>query len=419
MNTIAQETTVPETDEPIDLCELAREQCLATRPEEMSADEFPELTSISPRFFYRFLPIPDESPPVPEYVYVPTAEDCGLMDDERYRYELFISDWNNTWEAGAWRSAKLDFRGPDRLRWVIERKANVRLVSRVAAHSYDAFVPLYHLLPRGTLERFGLPPLRRGIWPHLRQDHLLGHVLPADFDGRLEEAITYHLWPLLGARGAPSCFSSSDPIRMLSHNLDYWLPYIDIVVQTRMRGFRRTEMEGDSERADYLAHKDQMPPGVTLQTPLRGGTLWLGEQEVMEATRQMVEVADAHGDLRAILDAVRSHRIKDDFSERWSFEREDFERKLYSKRSKAKVTFVELDETVPVHGPQSEVHENLLWEDFISLLDIKERRIVVCLRNGVTRLAEIAEALGYASHSPISKHLAKIRDRAKRLLEMS
>ncbi len=413
-----QETAVSENDETIDLRELAREHCLATRSEEMSVDEFPELASISPRFFYRFLPIPNEPRPVPEYVYVPTAEDCGLLGDERYRYEIFISDWNNTWEAGAWRPAVLHFKGPDQLRWVAERKADVRLVSRVAAHSYDAYAPLYHLLPRGTLERFGLPPLRRGIWPHMRQDHLLEHVLPADFDSRLEEAITYHLWPLLGARGAPTCFSSSDPIRMLSHNLDYWLPYSYIVAQTRMRGFRRTEIESDSERADYLAQKDQMPPGVTLQTPLRGGPLWMGEYEAHEATHEMVEVADAHGDLRAIVDAVRSHRIKDDFSERWSFEREDFERKLYSKRSKAKVTFVELDETIPVHGPQSEVHENLLWEDFISLLDVKERRIVVCLRNGATRLAEIAEALGYANHSPISKQLAKIRDKAKRLLEM-
>ena len=132
----------------------------------------------------------------------------------------------------------------------------------------------------------------------------------------------------------------------------------------------------------------------------------------------MVQFADERGDLRGILDAIRSHRIEDDFSKRWSFEREDFERKLYSKRSKVKVTFVELDDTISVHGPQSEAHENLLWEDFFTLLDAKEGRIVICLRNGVTKIGDVAGILGYANHSPVSKRLAQIRQNAKSFFEI-
>jgi hypothetical protein len=115
---------------------------------------------------------------------------------------------------------------------------------------------------------------------------------------------------------------------------------------------------------------------------------------------------------------VRSNRVQDDFSNRWSYAKEDFERKLYRKRTKTQLTFVELDEAKPVHAPTSEVHENLLWEDFITLLNPKERRIVVFLKNGVTRVSDISKELGYANHSPVSKALTQIRKKAERYLEL-
>jgi hypothetical protein len=142
----------------------------------------------------------------------------------------------------------------------------------------------------------------------------------------------------------------------------------------------------------------------------------MGEEEAWEATKDMFEKADATGQLRSIIDAVKSHRIEDDFSGLWSYAKEDFERKVYHKRSKIRVTFVELDNTVPVHGPDSEVHENLLWQDFMAILNKKERRIVVLLRNGTTKMAEIAQLLGYANHSPISKALERIRQKALRFI---
>jgi hypothetical protein len=413
-----EQTKTSEKKPELDLAALAREHHLVCSEDDLHPDVYPQLTSLSAAFFYRFLPIPDKSTLDPEYVFVKTREECGLTGDARSEYDVFISLWNNTWEAGRERP-KIMYRGiPDQLRWVTETDVDIRLVRRAATHNYDPYAPLYHLLPRKTLERFGLPLLRRAIWPHHMDEPLLRHILPSDFDEQFERAFTFHIWPLLGARGAPSCFAQRDPIRMLSHNLDYWMPYIDMVAQRRVRDFGRIGFEDAKQQADYSAYKDQMPPGITLQRPLFGGEIWCGANGALEATREMIEMADERGDLRAILDAVRSHRIEDDFSERWSFEREDFERKLYSKRNKIKVTFVELNDTIPVHGPQSETHENLLWEDFLALLEPKERRVVICLRNGVTRLGDIAKSLGYANHSPISKSLARIRLKAKKLFEV-
>lgn len=415
MTNLASSETQTET---FDRQELAKQTCLVKAEEDLHPTVYPELTSLSPRFFYRLLPVPDQETLRPEYVYVKLPEERDLTKRSR-SHELFIHDWNNIWEVGRARAEVLRHEIPKQFQWVAKVDADIRFVRRAERHSYDAYAPLYHLLPRLTLERFGLPLLRRAIWPH-HCSHLglADFVIPSDFDRRLEEAMTYHLWPLLGARGKPSSFSCNDPIHMLSHNLDYWMPYLDMVAQKRARALGRTEFDDEKQKTDYLAYRDEMPPGLTLRTPLLGGTIWYGEKDALEAAKEMVEFADAQGDLRAILEAVRSHRIKDDFSERWSFEREDFERKLYSKRSKVKVTFVELNDTIPVHGPHSEAHENLLWGDFFTLLNPKERRIVVCLRNGETQIGDIAKTLGYANHSPISKRLMQIRRKAKKFFEI-
>jgi hypothetical protein len=143
-----------------------------------------------------------------------------------------------------------------------------------------------------------------------------------------------------------------------------------------------------------------------------GGYVWMGEDEAREATAELVDCADSSGGLRSIVDAIRSNRVEEDFSSRWSYAREDFERKLYRKRNKVRVSFVELTDTLPVHGPDAEVHENLVYEDFFALLDQRERQIVVCLRSGVTRLGDIAREIGYQTHSPVSKALKKIRGKA-------
>lgn len=73
---------------------------------------------------------------------------------------------------------------------------------------------------------------------------------------------------------------------------------------------------------------------AVMANPRMGSDLWRGEAEAAEFLEWTVDEADADDRLRGILDAVRSNRVEDDFSEHWSYAREDFERKLYRKRSK-------------------------------------------------------------------------------------
>ncbi len=307
---------------------------------------------------------------------------------------------------------------PRELSWLSETDGrNVYLLPSADNSPYDTYGALYHLLPLRTLGLFGLPLIKSGVWPYwLSTGHIAAH-LPTDLGERLARAFAAHVWRYLESGSRISAFGESYPLKVLAHNLDFWLPHAIAVAEERIRSFPRTQVTEPEQEQALRRMRARVPQEVPVDRPLMGGPVWMGEEEAAQATAEVVAHADASGRLRGIIEAVRSNRVQDDFSARWSFAREDFERKLYRKRNRVRVSFVELSDTVPVHGPSSEVHEGLLWEDFCAMLDPKERRIVVLLRSGVTNLGEIGQALGYANHSPISKALAKIRRKAIEYLD--
>jgi hypothetical protein len=413
---MARITTEDQVDSEQDIrTELLEEYVEETQT--VPRDHYPELYNFSGAWLYQFMPRPLEERE-PEYAYVDFRLDPDGVDRTPDEVLVAISEWNSAWEAGHLRHDMFAEDLPFALRWVQRFEGhNIYLAPRASFHRYYAYAPLFHLLSRQTLERFGLPMLKKGHWPYLSYNWMVDQLLPRDFDARLSRAFAFHVWPLLNSRSAIWAFDASDPIRLLAHNLDFWLPYAQMVAESRLREFPRVAFDDDGQIELLGKMRADLPSDMKVDRPFMGGSIWLGEEDAWQATCEMVEYADSRGQLRSIIDAVQSNRVQDDFSQCWSYEREDFERKLYHKRSKVKVTFVELDNTVPVHGPESEVHENLLWEDFLALLSPKERRIVVCLRSGVTRAGKISEVLGYANHSPVSKALARIRRKALEYLE--
>lgn len=80
---------------------------------------------------------------------------------------------------------------------------------------------------------------------------------------------------------------------------------------------------------------------------------------------------------------------------------------------------MELPDTIPVQGPETEVEGQVVTADFMALLNAREREIVVLLNSGLTNLTDVAKELGYANHSPISKKLARIRKQAEKFFELN
>jgi hypothetical protein len=390
--------------------------------EETLPENFPELFNISAGLhFLEFIPRPVETYP-PEFVYIPLDGKKSWLNKRRLLTQLTITNWNVAWEAGHLRSQFIPqvFRTdlPNHLRFLTKYDANLYLIPDDGRSNFEAFAPLYHLLPLSTLQRFGLPVLNRGLWPPFNYNEVLHSHIQKGFDERLSKAFASHVWPLIDSGSGINAFSRDESLVVLTHNLNYWLPCVYKLAEDRLRSFSRVEFDSLEQIEQLERLRSTLPADVEADRPLRGGAIWCGEQEAWDATNELVEIADEHGQLRGIIDAVRSNRVQDDFSNRWSYAKEDFERKLYRKRTKTQLTFVELDEAKPVHAPTSEVHENLLWEDFITLLNPKERRIVVFLKNGVTRVSDISKELGYANHSPVSKALTQIRKKAERYLEL-
>lgn len=370
-------------------------------------DRYPRLANISAGFLQDVMLRPERPLPV-EYVYVPM--------DRRRRHEGVgrIALWNSAWEAAQLRNRIKPFvrELPREIRPIVRLREdiNITFVPRWTAQRYNAYAPLFHLLSRKLLERFGLPLITTGFWPSLFEP--IRGPLPSDFDDRLARAFAAHVWRHLSPGSGMSAFTEREPLRLLAHNLDFWLGPATELIQNRLREFGRPDPDAEVAAKLRKARASIEEPGVIVDRPLRGGDIWCGEDDAREATEELVERADAGGRLRGILDAVRRNRVEEDFSARWSYAREDFERRLYGKRRKVKVRFVELTDTIPVHGPESEVEGRILSEDFLALLDAREKQVVVLLRSGVTRVGEVAAKLGYANHSPVSKALTRIRRKA-------
>lgn len=359
-----------------------------------------------------------------EFLYYPARQ--SMLSD------LFVSEWNTHWECGQllgdFRTQNLEgFEFPKSLQGLIDATTDdteIRLLPRFANSEYTAYAayePLYALLGRESLEQFGLfdpeAPLC-ALWPAFVARGWCGGKRFKNFERKLKRAWAHYVWPMLFKQSPISRFSRRDPIKLLAHDLDFWLGHLDRVIRDRALQFKRAVFDETVSENDLEMWRSQGRDGYLLQRPRQGGRVWEGEAEASQVSREVVTRALQNGQLQKILEAIRSTRVEEDFSQSWSRTREDFERKLYSKRSKWRPKFVELTNAAPFHSPESEIIANDLWGTLTFVtVNPKERQIIACLRSGVTKTSEIAQELGYANHSPVSKRLAKIASRAKKLFD--
>lgn len=380
--------------------------------EKATPEEYPRLWNMSAGHLYRAT-VRAEVPAPPEYVTVPLAPGPA---EPNVALLVAVSQWNLHWEAAQFRRRIFDEHDlPGRLYRVADRgDVNVVFVPRTTSRYYE-YAPLFHLLPAATVQRYGLPLLHSGQWPFLAALADVDHYLPADFETRLSRAWASTIWRHLVPQSPMTGFSKDDSIRVLAHNLDFWIPPVTEVIQDVLRELPEGN-NGVEERPARLEDGSTLA-GAVMANPRVGGDVWRGEQEAAELVDWTVAQADADGRLRAILDAVRAHRVEEDFSPHWTYAKEDFERKLYRKRSKVQVKFVELTDTIPVQGPETEIVDRMVFGDFLTLLNARDREVVVLLYSGATTLTEVADIMGYRNHSAVSKRLERIRKLAERFFD--
>lgn len=385
----------------------------------LDPETFPTMKNLSAAFMYDAVIRPDETT-APEFATL--TLDPGLGTAANTQTLVAVSSWNTLWEAGQFRRRMFDLDDlPQHMADIADLgDINVTFVPRTRSRYFE-HAPLLHLLPTRTLERFGLPALKTGLWPFMTDYAGVDDFLPDDFDTRLSRAWAWTVWRHLDAGSKMRAFTPDDPIKLLAHNLDFWVPAVTATMQDRLRGYDTVGKGIDPDLLDepVRLQDGSVLTGAVIGHPRKGGPVWVGEQDAADAVRETVDNADATGRLRDIIDTVRSHRAEDDFSAHWSYAREDFERKLHGKRRKVKVSFIEVPDTIPVQGPESDVIGNLVTNDFLAMLDARNRQIVILLNSGYTSNTEIADILGYANHSAVSKRLNRIREAAAQFFDQS
>ncbi len=398
--------------------------------DERAADpkKYPSLGVASPGLMYESLPLPVPTNPAPlevVFVQIPRASKASID------YRVGIIEWNVLWESAQLRGDMFeDWKQrhgnvPDWLARYGDR--NIHFVPDIPRNPAQTFAPLYSMLPANVLQKVALPANGAGLWPLFLPHDSYGDM-PRDADARFERALSLLLWPRLMGRKLRHSYSDSHPIRILTHSPTFWMPHALHVCFERAGWYDPRGSDDWDESQRHNVHEVNTDPinieaGVTYRPSRYGGPLWEGEDEAAEAADEVVERADSGGRLRALIDAVLSHRVHDDFSECWSREREDFDRAMHHKRAKVHVAFVELPEKEAIHSaftqfcdsPERDVIERLMFNDFLALLDERNRRIVVAMRRGVTTASEISRVLGYANHSPVTKRLRKIRTIARQV----
>ena len=246
--------------------------------ERTGPEVFPRLTNMSAGHFYPTLIRPDV-PTRPEYVTLPIRLLPGSRD---LGEAAMVGQWNMLWETGPYRRRFFDVDElPAALATLAETgDVNVNVVPRTTSR-YLEYAPLYHLLPRRTLERFGLPLLHAGQWPFVAAlaDH--DRLLAADFHERLQRAWANAVWPHLNSGSQESAFTRDDPIRLLAHNLDFWLPPVTEVITQTLLDFDIVDSGGPT--GPVLLQDGSFLPGATCGGARQGGDVWRGEADAAHA----------------------------------------------------------------------------------------------------------------------------------------
>lgn len=378
----------------------------------------PGLMALSPGFLFRLIPVPKDRRNVNHtgstFVTLSYSE-RDLTREARLETELFVADWNMLWEAGWARAEILNF--PAQLSWLKRLAAErIQLVWESLGETPIHYMALYHLLPVNIRCKHNLPLIRWGKWPIIAPFALNLECKDVHIQN-LRSAFVEFIWPFLFqdcAIKSRRAYSKNSPLVILSESLDFWADHLHEVIEERWSSFPRVRIDDPDQLQDALRYSDDE---ISVLRPKMGGMIWGGEDEAAEVTREMLENADRKSRLRETIDLVLRNQVQDDFSDKWSREREDFERAFYHRRAKTKVFFREISDDVVSINPSSTVEEKDVLNELMTIVSPKERQVIVCLRSGILRQQEIAERLGYANHSSISRLLKRIAEKAKRIIE--
>jgi hypothetical protein len=266
-----------------------------------------------------------------------------------------------------------------------------------------------------NLKRYSRAELRRRVTRHLKR---LASIIP--------EAFEHWIWSRLvrSRRFSMGDFSRTSSLRRLSGDIRFWMSRVYRVAIDLYEGLPPVSEEKDWSPLEELEAQlyTQIPASerrsFTLARPRVGGDLWnpADATEREDITGFLLEGGMTIDSLGPVVEVLLRNPCHEDFSDRYSWVKEDFERSFYSKRSRVKVSLHEFVDQCPVHdGADTPGYENILFRDIMAFFDERDRRIILALRHGRTQ-CQIAEQLGYSGHAAVSRRVKRIERKLRQLL---
>jgi len=255
------------------------------------------------------------------------------------------------------------------------------------------YLPLFYLIPdeiavKRKLHNFPRDPNVVVMSEHWREVYHSKH-----FQVMVLDTWGWMMWQCLGIRGGVDNYSKNDPFVQMVFAIPMWAWLIDEMGIT----------------TDYLA---SLAPGTEVP--------FLTMEQAAHNCDQIAKRFWNHPILkmREVWEVVKNHRCYKDYSSQASHVKMDFHRQYYHTRAKTKVepiigAYGEDGEEEVIHAPYTqneyaEVETKIWFQEFLDLLSEKDRKIVSLLEQGYIQ-EEIAQMLGYANHSGVTKRVQYIR----------
>ena len=272
----------------------------------------------------------------------------------------------------------------------------------VTPYKNSGYIPAFYFIPKEAMTKLPkeLRELPRNPWFIFRDWDAIKIVESDLFLELMMDGYACLTWPYLGIGGDMEAYSGYDPAYAIAHSCGIWV--------------------------ETMTNLGIIP---TTNELLKKATPWeqwgyVPVAETQWTMRRVVRAAMHRYNLQALLDTVKQNRCAEDFDDRYSTQKIDFIRKWYHTRTKHPQ--VSLEEFQQAYA---EEHNDTWWdvpdtqqdmeqtvvdcadaELFIQSLDPKDMEILQ-LRNKGHSLEEIAEMLGYKTHSAVLKRIQKLGEK--------
>ena len=262
------------------------------------------------------------------------------------------------------------------------------------------YLPLFHLFPKELLVDTcpGLVDMPRSVHDIFKQEKWYTMLNSDFFFQAVCDLTAFYVWPAFGISTYMECFSGHDPMWRLAHATHIW-----------------------EEAFEHLS-------GVTPQSLAKSAKKeqrWLDTEEFESIMLRIGIYGINKNNLVPCIQAVKEMRCIEDYDNRYSNAKIDFYRKWYHTRTRFEtISLDQLADKQSSDNMKAELgyfitNRGAVFEEascskidaqrFYEMLNPRDREILEMRVNGDT-YQEIADALGYSTHSAVLKRINRIAE---------